>query len=100
MASKNPVNEIAARIALDRGYDPCQRFLDDDIFWRNKNECDPDFVPDPDNGYCYKVLSTESNFDDGVNDCILNSDAELVEFNSNSEVNGLIKLIETGKCTF
>ena len=41
MASKNPNSEIAAKIVLEGGYDPCKTFPEDDMFWTKNAACDP-----------------------------------------------------------
>jgi hypothetical protein len=56
MASKNPNNDIAAKIALNGGYDPCPTYRLGGAFWDANEGCDPGFVPDYTNGYCYMVL--------------------------------------------
>ena len=96
MASKNPTNEIAAKIALDGGYDPCKTMNKSDLFWRINEGCGPDFITDFLSGYCYKVLTTVKNLDDGEKICNYNFDAELIMFDTNSEVEGLLTLIKTG----
>ena len=46
MISKNPDNELAAKIIYNRGYNPCETFSDYDDFWSLLNECPDDFVRD------------------------------------------------------
>ena len=41
MASKNPNSEIAAKIVLEGGYDPCKTFPENDVFWTKNAACDP-----------------------------------------------------------
>jgi len=41
MSSKNPNSEIAAKIVLDGGYDPCKTFPEDNVFWTKNPACDP-----------------------------------------------------------
>ncbi len=96
MASKNPNNDIAAQIALKGGYDPCPVFRLGGAFWDENEGCDPDFIPDYANGYCYKVLPELASLDDGENNCEYYYDAEMVLFESNKQVNGLISLIKSG----
>jgi hypothetical protein len=100
MASKNPTSEIAAKIALDGGFDPCETMNKSDLFWSSHEGCEPDFIGDDQNGYCYKVLSTLENLDDGEKLCNYQSDAELLMFDTNSEVKGLIRLIKNGTFIF
>ena len=97
MSSKNPMNDLAAKIALDGGYDPCNKFSGNETFWTKTPECDPGFTPDYNSGYCYKVLPTLYNLNDGQNECEYQYAAEMVLFNSNQEVDGMINLIQTGR---
>jgi len=76
----------------DGGYNPCNQ-----IFWTNTSECDPGYIADSKNGYCYIVHSTLENFDDGENICKQQYDAELLTFDTNFELSGIIDLFKTGK---
>ena len=96
LASKNPSNDIAAKIILDGGYSPCQRYSEDDIFWSKNIGCDSGFIPDYINGYCLMVLPTKETLTDGDNLCKNNYDAELILFDKNEEVDSMITLIKTG----
>ncbi len=96
LSSKNPVNEIAAKIALDGGYDPCSKFTGNENFWKNTPHCDLGFVVDHANGYCYKVLPSLENFNDGKITCNYNYDAEMVLFYSDPEVKSFINLALKG----
>jgi len=96
-ASKNPSNDIAAKIALDGGYDPCSKFQENESLWIQNLGCHPGFIPDHKNGYCYFVLPSKENLEDGENICRSDFDAELLLFDRNSEVVGLIKLIGAGE---
>jgi len=96
MSSKNPMNDLAAKIALDGGYNPCTKFTGNESFWDKNAGCDFGFIPDYDNGYCYGVLPDVENLNDGENKCNYNYAAEMILFNSNSEVNGFINLIQKG----
>ncbi len=96
LASKNPTNEIVAKIALDGGYDPCKTINQNDSFWRTQEGCGADIVADNFNGYCYKVISTIENLDGGEKICKYDFDADLVMFDTNSELTGLIELVITG----
>ncbi len=100
MASKNPNNDITAKIILDGGYDPCQRYPENDIFWENIIGCDPGFISDSRKIYCYKVLETKETLTDGENYCKNDFDAELILFDTNSEVQDIIMLIKSGISTF
>ena len=96
MASKNPVNDIAAKILLHQGFDPCSKFPENSTFWTKITGCDAGFIPDHKNGYCYMLLPNTENLEDGDNFCRNNYDAELIMFDSNSEVDGFISLINKG----
>ncbi len=96
MASKNPTEEIAAKILLDKGYDPCKKFPDNSTFWKNNVGCDAGFIPDKNGGHCYMLLQCKENFQDGDNYCKNYFDAELLSFGGNLEVEGFIKLFSKG----
>jgi hypothetical protein len=97
MSSKNPVNEIAANIVLEGGYDPCNTHNGDEMFWTKSEGCDKGFIEDPNKDYCYKVLPTLENLNDGQRKCEYEHDADLILFSTNSEVLSFLKLAETGK---
>ncbi len=61
-----------------------------------KNECETGYISDYSNGYCYKILPTLESYNDGKKKCEYDNDAELVLFNTNSEVTGLIDIILRG----
>ncbi len=44
----------------------------------------------------YKVLQTKENLDDGESKCIYDFDAELLYFDTNSQVDSFIELIKSG----
>ncbi len=96
LSSKNPSNDIAAQIAFDDGV--CQKINENGSFLMETPECDSGFVPDHDNGYCYKVLSDLKTFDDGDDACENQLDAELLLFDLPQELDGFINLIKTGRC--
>ena len=96
LASKNPTNIIATKILMDGGFDFCRIIADKDFKWNSNHDCDPGFVADIKNGYCYKALSTRKNLDDGENYCRNYYDAELLLFDTNSQVKGFIELLNTG----
>ncbi len=96
MASKNPQTDIAAKVLLDGGYDPCTKFPDNSKFWTNYTGCEAGFFPDSKNGYCYMLMPNKRNFQDGEKFCKLDYDAELVSFDTNSEVDGFFSLIYKG----
>ncbi len=96
MASKNPTNEIATQIALSGGYDPCLNYSEDGILWTKNVGCDPDFIPDFKNGYCYFFMPTKETFYDGEQLCKNKFEAELLLFDTNDQVKTLIEMIEKG----
>jgi hypothetical protein len=96
MSSKNPSNDITARIAFDNGV--CQKINQNSKFLKENPACDPGFVPDHLNGYCYKVLTDLKTFDDGDDACENQLDAELLLFDLSQELDGFIDLIDRGKC--
>ena len=96
MTSKNPSSEIAAQILLDGGYDPCLKFDDNDPFWTNHIGCDDGFIPDYKNGYCYLLLPSKKNLQDGIDSCADNYDAELILFEKNAQVDGFLTLMNKG----
>lgn len=97
MSSKNYKTDLSAKIALDGGYNACNKFSGNENFWAERFGCDPGFIPDEMNGYCYKVLPTLENLKDGEKICEFDYSAELVLFNTDSEVIGLVELIQRGK---
>ncbi len=48
------------------------------------------------NGYCYKVLATPQNLDEGENECKYFYEAELILFDNNDQVDGFINLLKNG----
>ena len=100
MSSKSPVNEIAAQIALDGGYNPCYKLYGNESFWNDHVGCEPGFVSDHAKEYCFKVLPDLENMSDGKSKCKDNSAAEMVLFDSNSQVLHLLDLTQKGKVIF
>ncbi len=96
MGSKNPENDITAKVLLDGGYDPCTKFPDNATFWTRNIGCEKGFIPDFKNGYCYMFIPNKGNFQDGEKICKLNYDAGLVSFDTNAEVDGFFSLINQG----
>ena len=96
MASKNPQNDIAAKILLDGGYDSCTKFPDNATFWTKHTGCEPGFISDYKNGYCYMLMPNKSNLQDGKKICRFKYDADLVSFDTNSGVDGFFSLIYQG----
>jgi len=97
MASKSPSNDLAADILLHGGYTPCSRFPENSQFWKKHIGCDPGFIPANGSGYCYMLLPDKKNLEDGNKECQSNYDAELLSFNTNSEVDGILNLLAKGK---
>ncbi len=99
MASKNPSNDVTAKVAFDgrRGYGKCQSVNPKLPFWNSGSGCDPGFVPDPVNGYCYKLLPDLMSLEDGDKSCESLYDADLLAFDTEDEVKGLANLIGKGE---
>ena len=102
MTSKSPDLNIAAKVAFDGGYDPCNNatfFLGQDSKRKkreNTEPCDSGFVADHDNGYCYigypwNILPV-SNGKDFCNSL----SAELLTFENDAQITGLLQLIASG----
>ncbi len=70
-----------------------------DIFTLNP-QCETGFVPDYPSGYCYAALSEHCGLERGKKNCEFYYDADIVKFNSNSEVDTFIELIKTGNHFF
>jgi hypothetical protein len=96
MSSESPMSEIAANIALERGYNPCDKFSGNENFFVNNLGCKPGFIPAPGNEYCYKVLPTLETFNDGKSKCEHEYDAEMIMFLCNNDVLAFISLLKTG----
>jgi hypothetical protein len=97
MGSKNPSNDLAADILLHGGYDPCSKYPSDSSFWAKHIGCDTGFIPASESGYCYMILPSKENYQDGNKICQSNYDAELLSFDTNSEVNGFLKILTVDK---
>ena len=104
MTSKNPDSDITALVALDGGYNPCDNssfFSVPESKRRRKrsvyNGCDEGFVADTANGYCYIVVEELTYFDDGETTCQNSYDADVVQFENDSYVDGLIGLLNSGE---
>ena len=96
LASKNPTNTIATKIVMNGGYVYCPTIADQDYRSSISAQCDPGFAADIKNGFCYKALSTKKNLDDGDDYCRNYYDAELLLFDTNSQVKDFMELINTG----
>jgi hypothetical protein len=97
LASKNPSNEIAAKILLNGGYDPCPEFSANTTIWTNNLGCGAGFIPDDKNQYCYIILPDKNSLQIGESYCRKSYDSDLVTFDSNSEVDGFLTLVNNGK---
>jgi len=97
MTSKNPTGDIVAKMLLNGGYNPCNKFPQNHTFWTKNIECGDGFVPDYTNGYCYKLLPTKKTFQEGLDYCAGYYDAEILLFEKNSQVDGFVKMINEGK---
>lgn len=96
MSSKYPVNEIAAQTSLDGGYNPCTNIDGNESFWNDYVGCKAGFVSDSAKEYCFKVLSTLENLSDGKSKCKDTFDAEMILFDSKTQVVRFINLSLTG----
>ncbi len=97
MSSESPMSEVAANIALEGGYNPCDKFSGNESFWLKNVGCPPGFIPDTTNEYCYKVLPNLETLSDGQYKCEYENGAEIITFLSNYEVLSLIFLLKMGK---
>ena len=43
MISKNPDNEIAAKLIFNRQFDPCESYSENEAMWNNSLGCDNGF---------------------------------------------------------
>ena len=57
--------------------------------------CEPGFVLDPISSWCFQVLDQERNFWQASDACLVLG-SELVEFENDLDVKGLIQLLQTG----
>ena len=100
MTAKNPDADIAASVALDGGYNPC----DNSSFYSQKrrkrqtsNGCDSGFIPDTTNDLCYMALTNLDYLDDGATTCQSLNGAELLYFETDAEVQGFLNILKSGK---
>ncbi len=96
MASKNPNNDIAAKILLDGGFNPCSIASKNASFCTDSIACDEGFIHDYNNEYCYLLSLNKESLTDGYDYCKNEYDAELLLFDYNSEVDGFLKLLNEG----
>lgn len=97
LTSKDPDGDISAAVALDGGYNPCDN---SSVVTRRKRStdtgCDVGFVADTVNGLCYAVLSKVTFLDDGNTECKTTFDADVLDFDNDSKVEGLLGLLKSG----
>jgi hypothetical protein len=82
------------------GYDPCERCAENDRFWTMTDPCDSGFIPGFESGYCYRVLSIQENFDNAERSCKSLHDADLLLFDTDSEVKSFLRLFKKGMLSF
>ena len=104
LTSKNPDGDIAASVALEGGYNPCDNsstFNQTQTMKQKRStgsDCKDGFVADVVNGLCYTVLPESTNLDDGSSKCIDTYEAEALYFNKDSQVDELLVLLTSGYC--
>jgi hypothetical protein len=102
LTSKNPDGDIAASMALDGGYNPCDNssvYNVNQTIRRKRstnNGCDNGFVADTANGYCYAALPLSTFLEDGTTTCKSEFEADVLEFDNDTRVTGLIGLLQSG----
>jgi hypothetical protein len=103
LTSKDPDGDISAAVALDGGYNPCDNsslFNVPQTTRRKRSAddgCDDGFVADAVNGFCYTALLASTFFDDGTTNCKNNFDADVLEFDNDTKVAGLLYLLQSGE---
>ena len=63
------------------------------------SECDPGFIQDYNSGYCYRILPEKHRLDEADQICSFYLEAELINFDSNFEVESFIDVLEAGAVT-
>ena len=105
LSSIRPDLAIAAQVAFDGGYDPCNNatfFLTEDSKRKKRNViniCNTGFVADEDNGYCYlnlEKIKGRQTVSYGQTYC-KRLNAELLTFENDAQVEGFLKLYSSGK---
>jgi hypothetical protein len=61
------------------------------------NKCEQGFILDNSTGWCLKGLSQPNNFWESSEQCQTYA-AQLIEFNNDVQVQGLLNLLKNGKC--
>ncbi len=91
------------KVAFDGGYDPCNNatfFLGQDSKRKKRKDsepCDPGFVADLDNGYCYFGYKEGTLSVSNGKDFCKSLSAELLAFENDAQIVGFLKLISSGK---
>ena len=104
LTSKNPDGDIAASVALEGGYNPCDNsstFNQTQTMKRKRStgsDCKDGFVADNVNGFCYTVLPKSTYLSDGSTYCTDTFEAEALTFEKDSQVDGLLGLLTSGNC--
>jgi hypothetical protein len=98
LTSKDPDGDIAAAVALEGGYNACGNSSQQSRKKRSTDsDCGAGFVADVVNGFCYTVLPTSTFLDDGDSNCIKNFEAEVLVFENDYQVDGLLGLLKSGE---
>jgi hypothetical protein len=102
LVSKNPDADIAAIVALEGGFNPCANTsAAAATTGRRKRstvaECDPGFVADDVNKYCYYAHYNLLPMRDSFDFCkAFNPDSELLYFENDNQVIGLLSMVSGG----
>jgi len=105
LSSIRPDLAIAAQVAFDGGYDPCNNatiFLIKDSERKKRaiiEICDKGFVADEDNGYCYLNVDKKQTVSYGQNFCKRLS-SDLLTFENDVQVAGFLNLYSSGKYVY
>ena len=89
--SRNP-NATLTNIALGNIDQPCDNAT-------SIQKCDPGFVLDESTGLCYAAVKVPANYWSAVDAC-LKIGSELVGFDNNAQVKGLLSLLNNGIIQF
>ncbi len=94
ISSNHPDLTIAAQVALDGGYDPCNN----KTFHLSKEKkrefiepCDPGFVLDSNNELCYTQMQEDASIQTGKDFCSSLS-AEILTFVNDVQIQGFLQL--------
>ncbi len=98
LTSKDPDGDIAAAVALEGGYNACSNSSQQLRKKRStENDCGAGFVADVVNGFCYNVLPTSTFIDDGSSKCKNTFEADVLKFENDNQVDGLLGLLHSGE---